>query len=169
MIIKSIIRALGNDFVIYYTSSSIYRVSVGIDYSRLIEFARETFYAGQRIVKILFNHIRKGRIQRVIGVVDYRLLKNCSQRFIRIQLSIREFNANEIVNILGFKKGVASVDKDDNMRIKQFSFLIFHRVNIGPIKAKRCPNTDKIDEMFQSSTEYPGDNIRTIYIHLIRK
>ncbi len=46
MIIKSIIRALGNDFVIYYTSSSIYRVSVGIDYSRLIEFARETFYAG---------------------------------------------------------------------------------------------------------------------------
>ncbi len=44
IIIKSIIRVPGNDLIIYYTSSSIYRVFIGIDCSRLIEFARETFY-----------------------------------------------------------------------------------------------------------------------------
>ncbi len=45
-IIKSTIKALNNNLVIYYISSSIYRVSVGINYNRLIKFARETFYIG---------------------------------------------------------------------------------------------------------------------------
>ncbi len=44
MIIKLIIKAPNNNLVIYYMSLSIYRVSVGIDYNRLIKFARETFY-----------------------------------------------------------------------------------------------------------------------------
>ncbi len=36
-IIKSIIRALGNNLVIYYISFSICRVSVDINYNRLIK------------------------------------------------------------------------------------------------------------------------------------
>jgi len=115
IIIKSIIRVSGNDLVIYYTSSSICRVFVGINYSRLIKFARDTFCVGQRIVGMLFSYIRRDIIQSVIGAVDYRLFNNYNQRSIRIQLSIKEFSANEIINMLGFREGVVSVDKDDNM------------------------------------------------------
>jgi len=61
-IIKSTIRILYNNLVIHHTSSSIYKVSVDINYNRLIKFARETFCAGQRIVKILFNYTGRGRI-----------------------------------------------------------------------------------------------------------
>ncbi len=80
--------------------------------------------------------------------MDYRLFNNCSQRFMRIQLSIREFSANKIVNVFEFKEGVASVDKDDNMCMRQSPFLVFYRVNIGLVRAKRCSNTDKMDEAF---------------------
>ncbi len=62
MIIKSIIRVSGNDFVIYYTSSSICRVFVGINYSYFIKFARETLCVGQRIIGMLFNYIRRDSI-----------------------------------------------------------------------------------------------------------
>ena len=62
IIIKSIIRVSGNDLVIYYTSSSICRVFVDINYNRLIKFARETLYADQRIVRILFNYTERDKI-----------------------------------------------------------------------------------------------------------
>src|SRR6266511_3974941 len=61
-IIKSIIKILDNNLVIYYTSSSIYRVSVDINYSRLIKFARKTLYTNQKIVGMLFNYIRRDKI-----------------------------------------------------------------------------------------------------------
>ncbi len=117
-IIKSTIRAPDNDLVIHYISSSIYKISVGIDCSRLIEFARETLCAGQRIVGILFNYTGRDGIQRATEAVNHRLLNNYNQRSIKIQLSIKEFNANKIVNMLGFKEGVTSMDKDDNIRIR---------------------------------------------------
>ncbi len=101
--------------------------------------------------------------------MDYRLFNNYSQRSIRIQLLIREFSAKEIINILGFRESVASLDKDDNIRIKQSPFLIFYYVNIGSARAKRCPNANKIDKVFQFNTEYSNDNIRTIRIRLIKK
>ncbi len=50
--------------------------------------------------------------------MDHRLLNNYNQRSIRIQLLIKEFSANKIINILGFREGVASVDKNDNIRIR---------------------------------------------------
>ena len=62
MIIKSIIRVSGNDFVIYYTSSSICRVFVGINYSYFIKFARETLCTDQKIVRMLFSYIRRDKI-----------------------------------------------------------------------------------------------------------
>ena len=61
-IIKSIIKTLNNNLVIHLASSSIYKISVGINYNRFIKFARETFYVDRRIVKILFNYIKKDRI-----------------------------------------------------------------------------------------------------------
>src|SRR6266536_2545767 len=117
-IIKSIIRTPKNNLVIYYTSSSIYKIFVGINYNRLIKFARKIFYTSQKIVRILFNYIKKDRIQKIIKTINYRLFNNYNQRSIRIQLSIREFNANKIINILRFRKNVTSVNKDDNIHIK---------------------------------------------------